>query len=306
MVSFLSMINGYLSYINLNIKIKNRIYTAMATVGNIYLLYVSYRFFSNGYWGRGILFILAFLAIAYFAYLNILYYFTDDKQSKYDISPWIEKTFHLQAKDPLADAEKNKNVPAGFVQTNGIFEDQDFLPADITFTDQQKLNLEMIVEQLEAYDYIHLDYGNQSEASMFAQAQKGEFPHALAQPVALPYFDLAQNTHGELVIVGGLNQMQRKELGTVETVGLLPASQALKRYHLYLATVMLTGGPYRTAGRTSTVEKLAPFTLESRLAYRQRGKFEQEVSTMGQDLKAEESRVEEVLRRADQQLKRRR
>ncbi|MDO4455410.1 MAG: hypothetical protein Q4B66_01670, partial [Ligilactobacillus agilis] len=89
MVSILSMINSYLSYINLNVKIKNQVYTTLATIGNFYLLYVSYRFFVNGFIVRGLLFILAFLLIAYFAYLNILYYFTKDKKSRYDISPWI-------------------------------------------------------------------------------------------------------------------------------------------------------------------------------------------------------------------------
>ncbi|MCQ2556903.1 DUF6681 family protein [Ligilactobacillus equi] len=309
MVSLLSMINSYLSYINLNVKIKNRIYTAMASVGDFYLLYVSYRFFVNGYWGRGLLFILAFLVIAYFAYLNILYYFTEDKKSQFDVSPWIEKTFHLEAKDPLTDAPKPNNAQAGFVQTNGIFQDTDFLPAEITFSETQKSNLARVVEDLLAVDYLQLDYGGLGERQLFTQAKNGDKPLAMGAPLALPYFELAQDNQGQLKIWGGLNQMQRRDLGTVETVGLMPASEAMERYHLYLATVLLTGGPYRVAGRTSSVEKEAPFALESRVAYRQRGVHgvvKEAETQVAAEFKSEESRVEKVLQRADRELRRRR
>ena len=84
------MINSYIGYFSMNAKLKSQVYTALGTLGNFYLLYVAYRFFANGFYLRGFLYILAFLVLAYFAYLNILYYFTKDKSSKYDITPKIE------------------------------------------------------------------------------------------------------------------------------------------------------------------------------------------------------------------------
>ena len=76
MFSILGMINSYIGYFNMNATLKNRIYTVVGGVGNFYLLYVAYRFFANGFIVRGLLFILAFLALLYFTYLNILYFFT--------------------------------------------------------------------------------------------------------------------------------------------------------------------------------------------------------------------------------------
>ena len=118
MFTLFDMIRSSLSYVNLSTVLKNRIYTILAGIGNFYLLYVAFRFFQNGFWGRGTLFILAFLVILYFTYLNILYYFTKAKKSKYDISPWIEKVLHIQSKDPMTVAEEErKEMAPGYVQT---------------------------------------------------------------------------------------------------------------------------------------------------------------------------------------------
>lgn len=269
MVSILSMINSYLSYINLNVKIKNQVYTTLATIGNFYLLYVSYRFFVNGFIVRGLLFILAFLLIAYFAYLNILYYFTKDKKSRYDISPWIEKTFHLTPKDPLTEAAKKKASQVGFVQTNGIFKNEDFLPAEVKFDTQAKENLEKLVKSLVQVGYLSLDYDGQSDEVLFKLAKQGQAQRALGQPKALPYFELVPGEK-KLLIYGGLNQMEKMVLGEITTVGLMPALEAYKTYHLYLATAMITGGPVKVAGRVDVIEKVEPYRLEIQVAYRKR------------------------------------
>lgn len=90
MFSFLDMINHYLGYVNLNVKLKNRIYTILGVLGVIYLLYVSVRWIKNGFALRGSLILLVGLILAYFSIMNIFYYFTD-KQAPLDISPKIEK-----------------------------------------------------------------------------------------------------------------------------------------------------------------------------------------------------------------------
>ena len=41
MFSFLDMINSSLSYFNLDVKLKSRIYIIIATLGDIYLVYVT-------------------------------------------------------------------------------------------------------------------------------------------------------------------------------------------------------------------------------------------------------------------------
>ena len=145
MFSILGMINSYIGYFSMNAKLKSQVYTALGTLGNFYLLYVAYRFFANGFYLRGFLYILAFLVLAYFAYLNILYYFTKDKSSKYDITPKIEQLLGIKAKDHLAEYEKRKNQAPGYVQTNGIFKDEEFLPSVVTTNAEQKANIQALV-----------------------------------------------------------------------------------------------------------------------------------------------------------------
>ena len=72
-----------------------------------------------------------------------------------------------------------------------------------------------------------------------------------------------KNVEGKLVIYGGINQIESYQLGTVKTIGLMPASEAAKKYHIYLATVVLTGGPFMIAGR---------FRIDAKIAYTSREK----------------------------------
>ena len=83
MFSFLDMINSSLSYFNLDVKLKNRIYIVLATLGDIYLVYVTFRLFVNQAWLRGFLYCLAMIAITYFIYVNFVFYFLG-KTSQFD------------------------------------------------------------------------------------------------------------------------------------------------------------------------------------------------------------------------------
>ena len=161
MFSILGMINSYIGYFNMNATLKNRIYTVVGGVGNFYLLYVAYRFFANGFIVRGLLFILAFLALLYFTYLNILYFFTEDRVSKLDISPKVEKM--LGVKIPDTRAAENAGVAPGFMQTNGIFKDEEFLPSTLRTNHKQRENLQKVVAQLEQVGYLQLDFGGKDK-----------------------------------------------------------------------------------------------------------------------------------------------
>ncbi len=288
MFTLFDMIRSSLSYVNLSTVLKNRIYTILAGIGNFYLLYVAFRFFQNGFWGRGTLFILAFLVILYFTYLNILYYFTKSKKSKYDISPWIEKVLHIQNKDPMTAAEEErKEMAPGYVQTNGIFKNEDFLPATVVHTMEQRDNIQQIAAELIRMDYMKADYQGLNEEeiaekiqttgkpvpALSAIAEKiqttGKPVPALSAPVALPYFELTRKGNS-LIVYGGLNQIDRKEIATVKEVGLLTAREAMKRYQLYLATAVITGGPEKINGRTGLIEKDTPYGVQVQVAYRER------------------------------------
>ena len=259
----------------MNVKIKNRVYTIVGGVGNFYLLYVAWRFFANGFIGRGLLFILAFLVLLYFTYLNAIYWFTE-KKAKWDISPKIENALGIKSKDPEEEARKKvaRMRQAGFVQTNGIFdENQDFLPAEITTSEAELANIQIVADGLKKINYLHLDYDGKGKNTIFKEIKSdGKVRYALGEtPQALPYFEL-KNVEGKLVIYGGINQIESYQLGTVKTIGLMPASEAAKKYHIYLATVVLTGGPFMIAGRSTAMEDNEPFRIDAKIAYTSREK----------------------------------
>lgn len=259
----------------MNVKIKNRVYTVVGGIGNFYLLYVAWRFFANGFIGRGLLFILAFLVLLYFTYLNAIYWFTE-KKAKWDISPKIENALGIKPKDPEEEARKKvaRMRQAGFVQTNDIFdENQDFLPAEITTSEAELANIQIVADSLKKINYLHLDYDGKSKNTIFKEIKSdGKVRYALGEtPQALPYFEL-KNVEGKLVIYGGINQIESYQLGTVKTIGLMPASEAAKKYHIYLATVVLTGGPFMIAGRSTAMEDNEPFRIDAKIAYTSREK----------------------------------
>ncbi|MEF2760582.1 MAG: DUF6681 family protein [Ligilactobacillus salivarius] len=275
MFSILGLINTWIGYINMNVKIKNRVYTVVGGIGNFYLLYVAWRFFANGFIGRGLLFILAFLVLLYFTYLNAIYWFTE-KKAKWDISPKIENALGIKPKDPEEEARKKvaRMRQAGFVQTNGIFdENQDFLPAEITTSEAELANIQIVADSLKKINYLHLDYDGKSKNTIFKEIKSdGKVRYALGEtPQALPYFEL-KNVEGKLVIYGGINQIESYQLGTVKTIGLMPASEAAKKYHIYLATVVLTGGPFMITGRSTAMEDNEPFRIDAKIAYTSREK----------------------------------
>ena len=275
MFSILGLINTWIGYINMNVKIKNRVYTVVGGIGNFYLLYVAWRFFANGFIGRGLLFILAFLVLLYFTYLNAIYWFTE-KKAKWDISPKIENALGIKPKDPEEEARKKvaRMRQAEFVQTNGIFdENQDFLPAEITTSEAELANIQIVADSLKKINYLHLDYDGKSKNTIFKEIKSdGKVRYALGEtPQALPYFEL-KNVEGKLVIYGGINQIESYQLGTVKTIGLMPASEAAKKYHIYLATVVLTGGPFMIAGRSTAMEDNEPFRIDAKIAYTSREK----------------------------------
>ena len=158
----------------------------------------------------------------------------------------------------------------GYVQTNGIFKNEDFLPATVVHTMEQRDNIQQIAAELIRMDYMKADYQGLSEEEIAEKIQTtGKSVPALSAPVALPYFELVRKGNS-LIIYGGLNQIDRKEVATVKEVGLLTAREAVKRYQLYLATAVITGGPEKINGRTGLIEKDTPYGVQVQVAYRER------------------------------------
>ncbi|KRL00545.1 DUF6681 family protein [Liquorilactobacillus capillatus] len=268
MFSIIGLINSYLGYININVKLKNRVYTALGTVGNFYLLYVAYRFLVNGFLVRGLLFILAFFVIAYFLYLNIFYFFTS-KRARFDFSPWLEAKLGMKPKEEPAD-KRRSGPQAGFVQTNGLFEGETTLPAKLECSTAEKQALNEIVAQLETQGYLKLNYGGYSDREIFKLAKtKKKNIYALNDPVALPYFELVHEDN-HLELYGGINQIEERKLGRIQSVGLMPVAEVERKYSLFVAAAVIQGGAYKFAGRSTAMHEEGPYDLKIQVAYRKK------------------------------------
>ena len=118
----------------------------------------------------------------------------------------------------------------------------------------------------------------------------------------MPYYELRE-VNGKLLVYGGVNQIERQELGEVTQVGLLRGIEALKRYRLSLAAVALTGGPYKFAGRSTMMQKDEPYRLEIQIAYRPK---EEESAHLGSEIREDIERVKKADETAEISLRRRR
>ncbi|MFD0896973.1 DUF6681 family protein [Loigolactobacillus binensis] len=270
MLSLLDMLNHYLGYFNMNVKLKNRVYTAIGIAGVLYLGYLAINFIRLGAWTRGILFLLIFLVLVYFVSLNVIYYFTT-KTAKFDISPKIEKLLGGRpagaADDPMMGgkhaAQTTKVIPAA-----GLFHEQSLLPAKMLVDTTQQANLDQLVDQLVANNYLQLNYADRSDEQIYEHAQKSGQPvYALGDTVQLPFYELREQ-NGRYFVYAGRNAIDSLPVGEVTEVGLMPTQDAAAKYRIVLASAQLTGGPYKMAGRSGVVAGNDPFKLVIQAAYK--------------------------------------
>ncbi|GAT17907.1 DUF6681 family protein [Secundilactobacillus silagei] len=276
MFSFLDMINHYLGYVNLNVKLKNRIYTILGVLGVIYLLYVSVRWIKNGFGLRGSLILLVAIILAYFSVMNVFYYFTK-KKAPLDISPKIEKVLGKTLGGNVEEAEETKqsgrerrgndllngaNIPA-----NGYFDSKKILPGKVAVNSEQSANISQLANQLQQMNLMTPNYGGLGSRELAQQITQNKKPvYAIGLGVNIPYFELQQDGQ-QMIVYAGMNQAQKQPMGKITTVGLQPIADVYDKVKLYLANVILVGGPYMVMGRNEPIEKQAPYTIRVQLAY---------------------------------------
>lgn len=274
MLSLLDMLNHYLGFFNMNVKLKNRIYTAIGILGDGYIAYLAIKLLRLHAWGRGFLFLLAFLGMTYFTVLNVIYYFTT-KKAKFDISPKIEKLLGGKAAtssdDPMISSGTGKAPAAGttakVMPAAGLFNAKKLLPATLKADHQA---LEQTVDELVKSGYLSLNYGGLGDREIYQQAQHRSEPfYAIGAATQVPFYELREE-RGQLAVYVGQNAINSRKVGTIESVGLMPVGQARQQYHLVLASAYLSGGPYKVAGRSGVVTGQEPFALTVQLAHEDR------------------------------------
>lgn len=266
MLSFLDMVNHYLGYINVSVKIKNRIYVILGALGDLYLFYIGVRYLQNGHPFWGLLILLVAIILLYFAYLNTVYYFTN-KKAPFDISPKIEKLLHMKPKEAELDQPKRtmggRNIPA-----NGYFDEKKILPGKLTSTPIEQDNIQNLATRLQQNQLLQLDYSGLGDREITEQTRQSGKPVYASGPGALiPYFEMQSENH-QLVVYAGMNQAEKQRVGVVSTVGLQNVADVRDQFELYLANATLVGGPFKVLGRTSVIEQENDFQVAVQLAYK--------------------------------------
>lgn len=275
MFSFLDMINSSLSYFNLDVKLKSRIYIGIATAGDIYLVYVTFRLFANHVWLRAFLYCLAMAAITYFIYLNFVYYFLG-KTSRFDIvSPKFAKITgqHFDSTGSKTATRSARRAAAIANQSNGLFSGDTTIPAAVTIDDYEQRNLQKVVDQLLEEGIFVNDFNGMDDDEIIAQYNEtGKPVQALNTESVPPYFELVHDKlRHRLEIYIGLNQMERRAVGHIIRIGLTDVRDAHQKYRIYLAGLAVTAGPNKIPGRRgSTIMTTADYKLTAQVAYRKR------------------------------------
>ncbi len=269
MLSFLDMVNHYLGYINVSVKIKNRIYVILGALGDLYLFYIAMRYLQNGHPFWGLLILLIALVLLYFVYLNTVYYFTK-KKAPFDISPKIEKMLHMKPKEAEEDKPRRtmggRNIPA-----NGYFDEKKILPGKLTSTPIEQANIQNLAGRLQQNQLLQMDYSGLGDREITEQTRQTGKPVYASGPGALiPYFEM-QTENNQLVVYAGINQAEKQRVGVVSTVGLQNVADVRDQIELYLANATLVGGPFKVLGRTSVIEQANDFQVAVQLAYKHQG-----------------------------------
>ncbi|UDM32324.1 DUF6681 family protein [Lentilactobacillus laojiaonis] len=268
MFSFLDMVNHYLGYFNISTTLKSRIYTILGMLGDGYLFYVGIRLLKNQYYSRGSLVLLVAVILLYLTICNLFYYFTK-VQFKLDASPVIAKLLHLH---PKPTADNSKAVPTNLNQSipsNGFFDTHHILPAKVKMDLMQQENLNSLVIDLERSGLLRHDYQGLDDKEIQNTLQNGsatEF-YAIGKGVMIPCFEMRTQDH-QLVIYGGMNQANLLPIGNIQQVGLQYINTMdLTKIKLYLASVEVVGGSYKSLGRSNLTEHTKDYQIRTRVAY---------------------------------------
>ena len=270
MFSFLDMVNHSLSYFNINTKLKNRVYTIIALLGDFYLIYVTTRLLINHVWLRGLLYCLAVIAVSYFVYLNAIYYFLGYTSRLDFLSPYLGKIVGVEAEPDKNQQRRNKVINTA---SNGIYHNEETIPAEIACDPLEQRNLNHVANELLDQGLLVADFNGMSNDDVLDQYAETEKPvDALNAGQQPPYFELVHDRgRRAMEVCIGVNQMDRRAVGHITKVGLTDIHTAHDLYQLYLANVTITGGPNKIPGRQgSTIMMDGDYHLVVQVAYRHR------------------------------------
>ncbi|MCF7522289.1 hypothetical protein L3X07_00535 [Levilactobacillus brevis] len=188
------------------------------------------------------------------------------KKAPFDISPKIEKWSHIKPKEEETTGHQTihgRNIPA-----NGYFDEKKILPGKLASTPSDVQNIQNLATQLQQARLLKLDYSGLGDREIMEQTTKtGKPVYASGPGTLIPYFEMRPEGN-QLVVYAGINQADKRRVGTVSTVGLQNVADVRDQFELYLANATLVGGPFKVLGRTSMIEQANDFEVAVQLAYK--------------------------------------
>lgn len=246
MFTLLDGLNRFLSYFNLKIKVKNRLYIILGCISTGYIGYLTWNFFEYKAYGRGIMYLLIFLVLLYFLILNTFYYFFD-KNVKWDITPFFEKFAQADSiSEPVKDENKKKSGMYAekmviYDEMQQSLEDYQTFDTTLVYLETSQNELKQMIEFMFKN---HLAEKNKKMSPKKINRKKNDKKvYELGEGVLIPSFSI-ENDQENVYLSIGLNATERVRIAQVQKIGELSASKMKETYNIVAKTAKIIGGNY--------------------------------------------------------------
>lgn len=269
MFTLLDGLNRFLSYFNLKIKVKNRLYIVLGTITTAYIGYLTWNFFQYNAYGRGIIYLLIFLVLLYFLLLNVLYYFFD-KNVKWDITPLFEKFAQADSAEEHSNSiAKNKgglyaDKMVIYDETKQNLNDYQAFDATLDYLEQSQASLEQLAEFMLTN---HLAEKNSKKAKKPIVKKKAatEKVYELGSGIEIPSFAIEAD-QGELCLLIGLNATERAPIARIQEIGGVSANKMKETYDIVGKSATIVGGKYTEYQNGTIRSGKEPYTIQLQVA----------------------------------------
>lgn len=269
MFTLLDGLNRFLSYFNLKIKVKNRLYIVLGAITTAYIGYLTWNFFQYNAYGRGVIYLLIFLVLLYFLVLNILYYFFD-KNVKWDITPLFEKFAQVDsAEDSNNSAKKSQGGMYGgkmviYDETKQNLNDYQTFDTTLEYLEKSQESLEQLVEFMLTN---HLVEKNSKKAKKPLVKKKAavEKIYELDAGIEIPSFAIETDKE-DLCLLIGLNATERAPIASIKEIGGVSANKMKETYDIVGKSAKIVGGKYTEYQNGTIHSDKEPYTIQLQVA----------------------------------------
>ena len=134
----LTNISKFLNYLNINIRLQNKIMTIISIFPTLYILRIVRGYFRNQNYIKGFIYLAIFIVLVYFIILNFIYYFKN-KKVKWDVTNMIED---IVPEDVTFDLDPNER---GKLESNAGIQGE---KVPLIFAEDSPIIIEQVIDEL--------------------------------------------------------------------------------------------------------------------------------------------------------------